>query len=45
MRNRLPGYRREARLSAHVRAVIDFVVDVVRAHAPQISGERAEGDR
>ena len=31
-------YRREARLSAEVRAVIRFVVDVVRENAPLMSG-------
>ena len=36
-------YRREAKLSTHVRAVIAFVVEVMRAHADQISGERAGG--
>jgi hypothetical protein len=36
-------YRREARLSAHVRAVIAFVMDVLRAHADQIGGERPGG--
>lgn len=31
-------YRREAKLSQHVRAVIGFVVEVMRTHADQISG-------
>jgi DNA-binding transcriptional LysR family regulator len=31
-------YRREAKLSKHVRAVIDFVVKVMRQHADQIRG-------
>ena len=35
-------YRREAKLSKHVRAVIGFVVDVIRANADQISGERVD---
>ncbi len=37
-------YRREAKLSKHVRAVIGFVVDVLHAHAHEISGERGERD-
>jgi DNA-binding transcriptional LysR family regulator len=35
-------YRREAKLAAHVRAVIAFVVDVMRANADLISGERGD---
>jgi DNA-binding transcriptional LysR family regulator len=38
-------YRREAKLSGHVRAVIGFVLQVIQAHADQISGERGEGRR
>jgi DNA-binding transcriptional LysR family regulator len=34
-------YRREARLAKEVRAVIRFVVDVVRQHADRISGTQA----
>jgi DNA-binding transcriptional LysR family regulator len=34
-------YRRDARVSASVRAVIRFVVDVVRAHGDLLSGSRA----
>lgn len=33
-------YRREAKVSTHIRAVIAFVVQVLRANADQISGER-----
>ena len=33
-------YRREARLSPEVRAVIRFVVDVMRAHATRLAGTR-----
>lgn len=36
-------YRREAKLSTHVRAVIAFVVEVLRVHGDEISGERARG--
>jgi hypothetical protein len=36
-------YRREAKLSTHVRAVITFVVEVLRARADEISGECARG--
>jgi DNA-binding transcriptional LysR family regulator len=32
-------YRREARMSDEVRAVIQFVVDVMREHAARLSGE------
>ena len=35
-------YPREATLSKHVRAVIGFVIDVLRAHGDEISGEPAE---
>jgi DNA-binding transcriptional LysR family regulator len=35
-------YRREAKLSREVRAVIGFVVDVIHEHADQISGERID---
>ena len=31
-------YRREARLSKELRAVIRFVVDVVEEHAPKLAG-------
>jgi len=34
-------YRREAKLSAEVRAVIRFVVDVMREHADRIRGTRS----
>ena len=36
-------YRREARLSAEIRAVIRFAVDVMREHADRIRGARTDG--
>ena len=38
-------YRREMRLSDSIRAVIDFVFEVVAAHATRIEGARDDGER